>query len=127
MRTSLSSISTASARGRWKLLRPMIEPLPPPSRMARASSRTLAVALLSEAVGAGLDHPERRGIGGEAGIERELEMIMRVIGRRVGAEAAHRAVREAMVDRQDDQLAGAAEPAMHQDTGEVGLAAGIVA
>jgi hypothetical protein len=36
MRTMVSSIFSASSRGRWKVLRPMIEPLPPPSRIARA-------------------------------------------------------------------------------------------
>ena len=54
-------------------------------------------------------------------------MIMRVIGRRVGREAARRAMLEALIDRQDHQLAGAAELALHQDAGEVGLGAGIVA
>jgi hypothetical protein len=35
-------------------------------------------------------------------------------------------VLEALVDRQDDQLAGAAEPALHHDAGQIGLHAGIV-
>ena len=80
-----------------------------------------------EGRGAGLDEAERRGIGREPGIDRELEMVMRVIGRRVGREAARRPVLEALIDRQDDQLAGAAELALHQDAGEVRLGAGIVA
>ena len=54
-------------------------------------------------------------------------MIMRIVGGRVDREAARRAVLEALVDRQDDQLAGAAQPALHQDAGEIGLGAGIVA
>ncbi len=41
-----------------------------------------------EAVGAGLDHAERGRIGREAGIDRELEMIVRVIGVGVRREAA---------------------------------------
>ena len=80
-----------------------------------------------EGVGAGLDNAERRGIGAEPGLDRELEMVVRVIGRRVRREAARRAVLEALVDRQDHHLAGAAELALHQDAGEVGLGAGIVA
>ena len=34
---------------------------------------------------------------------------------------------EALVDRQDHQLAGAAEPALHQDARQVGLGARVVA
>src|SRR6185436_14673353 len=34
---------------------------------------------------------------------------------------------EPLIDRQDDQLAGAAQAALHQDAGEVRLGAGIVA
>ena len=52
---------------------------------------------------------------------------MRVVGGGVGGEAARRAVLEALVDRQDHELAGAAEPALHQDAGEIRLGAGIVA
>lgn len=36
----LVSRSMAAARGRWNELRPMMVPNPPPSRMARISSRT---------------------------------------------------------------------------------------
>ena len=52
---------------------------------------------------------------------------MRVIGGRVGREAARRPVLEALIDRQDEELAGAAELALHQDAGKVRLGAGIVA
>jgi len=34
---------------------------------------------------------------------------------------------EALVDGQDDELAGAAEASLHQDAGEIGLGPGIVA
>ena len=50
---------------------------------------------------------------------------MRIVGVRVGREGAAGAVLEALVDRQDHHLAGAAEPAVHQDAGEVGLHARI--
>ena len=53
--------------------------------------------------GAGLDHAERRGIGVQPGLDRQLEMVVRVIGGGVGREAAGRAVLEALVDRQDHQ------------------------
>src|SRR5204862_30032 len=39
--------SSASLRGRWKELRPMIDPKPPPSRMARTSSKMAAVSFAS--------------------------------------------------------------------------------
>ncbi len=75
----------------------------------------------------GLDHAERGGVGGEAGGERKTEMVVRVVGGRVGGEGAGGAVLEALVHRQDHQLAGAAELALHEDAGEVGLGARVVA
>src|SRR5690349_10928002 len=54
-------------------------------------------------------------------------MIVRIIGGRVGRKAARRTVLESLIDRQDHQLAGAAEAALHQDAGEIRLGAGIVA
>jgi hypothetical protein len=50
---------------------------------------------------------------------------MRVVGRLVDREAAGGTMLEALVDRQDDQLAGAAEPALHHDAGQIGLHAGL--
>ena len=52
-------------------------------------------------------------------------MVMRIVSRGVDREAAAGAVLEALIDRQDDHLAGAAEPPLHQDAGEVRLHAGI--
>ena len=77
--------------------------------------------------GAGLEHAERRRIGVEPGLDRELIVVMRVVGRRIGRKAARRAMLEALIDRQDDELSGAAEPALHQDAGEIGLGPGAVA
>src|SRR5260221_5148157 len=54
-------------------------------------------------------------------------MVMRVIGEWIGGEAPRRAVLEALIQRQDDEVAGAAQAPLHQDAGEVGLGAGIVA
>ena len=44
----LSSMSSASARGRWKVLRPMIEPLAPPSRRPRISVNSLYLLFCSD-------------------------------------------------------------------------------
>src|SRR5216684_9352551 len=54
-------------------------------------------------------------------------MVMRVVGRRVRRKAAGGAVLDPLIDRQDQELAGAAELAVHQDAGEVRLGPGIVA
>src|SRR5690606_31794696 len=70
---------------------------------------------------------ERCRIGGQTGIDRELKVIVRIVGGRIRREAARRAVLEALIDGKDDELARATEPAMHEDPGEVGLGAGIVA
>ena len=83
--------------------------------------------LPGEGIGAGGDHAERRGIGVQSGLDGELVVVVRVIGRRVRREAARRAVLEALIDRQDHHLAGAAEFAGGQDAGQVGLGTGIVA
>src|SRR5262249_30585761 len=74
-----------------------------------------------------LKHAEHGGIGREPGFDRQLEVIVRIIGRRIDGEAARRTVLESLVDRQDHQPAAAAELAVHQDAGEIVLGAGIVA
>src|SRR3546814_1066040 len=74
--------------------------------------------LARKGVGARLQRPERRRIGGKAGVDRKLIVIVRVIGRRIDREAARRAVLETLIDRQDDELAGAAQLALGQDAGE---------
>ena len=79
-----------------------------------------------EGIRPGFDHAQRRGEGVEAGVDREFEMIMRVVRRWVRRKAARRAVLEALVDRQDHHFTGAAEFAGHQHAREVGLGAGIV-
>ncbi len=54
-------------------------------------------------------------------------MVVRIVGVGVGRERAGRAVLEALVDRQDHHLARAAQLAVHQDAGKVGLGAGAIA
>ena len=71
--------------------------------------------------------PSGRGVGIQPGLDRELVVVVRIIGRRVRREAACRAVLEALVDRQDHHFAGAAKFAGGQDAGEVGLHAGRIA
>lgn len=71
-------------------------------------------------------HAERGGIRVQARVDRELIMIVRVVGRGIGRKAARGAVFEPLVNRQDDQLAGAGELAVHQDAGKVGLDAGVL-
>src|SRR6185312_4710874 len=91
--------------------------------------RASELAELSLRIGGGalLQHAERRGIGVEAGVERELKMIMRIVSGRVRRETARRAVLETLIDRKDHHLAGAAQPPLHQHAGEVGLGPRVVA
>jgi hypothetical protein len=53
-------------------------------------------------------------------------MVMRIIGRRIDRKRPRRAVLEALIDRQDDELSGATEMPLRQDAGEVGFDAGVV-
>ena len=50
--------------------------------------------------------PERRRIGIATGVNCQLEMIQRIVAGRVRREAPRRAMLEALIDRQDDQLSG---------------------
>ena len=52
---------------------------------------------------------------------------MRIVGVRVRRKAAGRAMLKALIDRQDDQLAGAAQLTLHQDARQVGFGAGRIA
>ena len=83
--------------------------------------------LPGERVGAGGDHAEWRGVGVQSGLDRELVVVVRIIGRRVRREAARGAVLEALIDRQDHHLAGAAQFAGGKDAGQVGLHPGRIA
>src|SRR5712671_2770415 len=76
--------------------------------------------------GAGLEEAERRGVGVAAGLQRQLEMELRIVGRRVLGEAARRAVLEALVYRQDHELAGAGEIAAVHQRAQVAQHAGVV-
>ena len=67
--------------------------------------------MAGELGGARLDETERRRVGVAASVDGELEVVARVVAGGVGREAACRPVLEALVDRQDDQLAGTAPDA----------------
>src|SRR5208337_2203127 len=55
---------------------------------------------------------QRRSVGVAAGFNRQLEMVMRIVGWRIWAKASRRAMLKPLVHRQDHQLAGAGESAM---------------
>ena len=74
-----------------------------------------------------LEESQRRRVGVASRVERELEVIGGVIRRRIDGEAARRAVLEALVNRQDDELAGAGEAPRHHHPREVGKHAGVLA
>src|SRR5215472_10881472 len=65
------------------------------------------------------DKSQRRRVCVAAGIERELEMIARIISRRIDCETAGGTVFKALVDRQDDKFSGSAELAMIHHAGQV--------
>jgi hypothetical protein len=60
-------------------------------------------------------------------LDRELEVVARVVSVRVGSEAARRAVLESLVDRQDDEAAGACERAGVHQARQIVQYAGILA
>src|SRR5207244_10924122 len=53
-----------------------------------------------------LQKTERRGVGVAPGCEGELEVIARVVRRRVEREAARRTVLETLIDRQNHETSG---------------------
>src|SRR6202022_4746307 len=53
------------------------------------------------------EESERRRVCVASGVDRELEMIARIVRGRIDREASRRAVLEALVDRQDYELGGA--------------------
>ena len=71
-----------------------------------------------------LQHPQRGGIGVQPGINRQLVMVMRIIRGGVGGKAARGTMLEALIDRQDDQLASARQIAFHHHAAQICLYAG---
>ncbi len=73
-----------------------------------------------------LQEAERRRVGVAPRRQGQLEMVQRVVGWRIRAEAPGGAVLETLVHRQDQHLAGAAELSVLQHPGEVGERPGAV-
>ena len=73
------------------------------------------------------EETERRRVGVAPGVDRKLVMVERVIRRRVGRERTRRPVLEALVHRQDHELARAREAAGVHDAGEIGEDSRVVA
>ena len=68
-----------------------------------------------ELEGAGLQEAEGSRVGVAARVDRQLEVIIGIVGWRVGGEAADRPVLEALIDREDHELPGARQrPGVHE-------------
>ena len=81
----------------------------------------------SEGVCGGLNLAQRRGVGIQPGIDGELGKIVRVVSRRVRGKTARWSMLPSLIDGQNNHLAGAGQFAGHQDAGEVGFGAWVVA
>src|SRR5205807_768656 len=77
--------------------------------------------------GAGLQEAKGGRIGAAAGLDRQLEVVERVIAGGVRREAPRRPVFEPLVDGQNHHPAGASETARAQQAGEVRASSGVVA
>ena len=82
---------------------------------------------VEEGIGPGFEKTQRSGIGVTAGVNGQLKMVVRVVAGGIRRKTAGRAVLKALVNRQDNQLAGAAETAMIEQAGDIRPRAGIVA
>ena len=67
----------------------------------------------------GFEEPERGRVGAAAGLDRQLEVIERVVARGVRGKAPRRAMLEALIHRQDHQPPGASERPRVQHTRQV--------
>ncbi len=75
---------------------------------------------------AGLEEAERRRVGVATGVDRELKVVVGVVGVGVGGEAASGPVLETLIDGQNDELAGAGEPPRVEQARDLGERAGVV-
>ena len=82
---------------------------------------------VEEGIGSGFEKAQRRGIGVAAGVDGQLKMVVRVVAGGVWRKAAGRPVLKALVNRQDDQLAAAAEATVIEQAGDIRPRTGIVA
>ena len=72
----------------------------------------------------GLQHAQGGRIGVQAGVDGKLKMVVRIIAGRVGRIGARRAMFKALIHRQNDHLAGAAQTPLHKHPAQVGFDAG---
>ena len=82
--------------------------------------------LAGELGSARLQESERGGVRVAARLDRQVEVISGIVGRRVGSERPGRTVLEALVDRKDDHPAGSGEGPVIQHPGQVRLRTRIV-
>lgn len=132
---------TACSFGRWKELRPMMEPKPPRSRMARTSSNTSS-SLSSvgppekNTMRLPLKVPwttcrtrsagERHRLGVAPAFNGQLEVVVGVVSGWVHTEATGGPMLETLVDWQDHQLAGSCQPPMGQEERQARLGPRVV-
>ncbi len=83
--------------------------------------------LAGELASTGFHESQGCGIGVATGVDRQPKMVPRIVSRRIHREAAGRTVFETLIDRQDDQLAGASQVAVVEHPGQIGQCARIVA
>src|SRR5215472_11376763 len=76
--------------------------------------------------GARLEEAQGRGVGVAARVDGELEVIGRIVARRIDGEAPRGAVLEALVHGQDDEPPRAGQTPMVHDAGQIGASARIV-
>ena len=67
-----------------------------------------------EIAGACFQEAQRSGVRIAARFDRELEVIKRIVSRGIWGEGARRPMLEALIDRQNHQLAGSRQPAVVQ-------------
>ena len=75
----------------------------------------------------GFQESQRGGISVAAGLDGQLEMVARIVRRRVHGKAACRTVLEPLIHRKHDKSACPGQTAVVQYPGQVGERAGIVA
>src|SRR5215470_9841932 len=76
--------------------------------------------------GARLEEAQGRGVGVAARVDGELEVIGRIVARRIDGEAPRGAVLEALVHGQDDEPPRAGQTPMVHDAGQIGAGTRIV-
>ena len=82
--------------------------------------------LADKLVGARFEGAEGGSVRIAPRVNRQLKVVVRIVGRRVRSEGSRRAVLEALIDGENDDLARAGEDARVQKAGEVGAYADVI-